>query len=140
MEHGELGGWGAGRPDGGWVGVRCLGRALGTSNSGPSNPGLEPSGSNPRDRTLGIELARAGGVKVRGGRSRLLSRVLSCTVHRLMTYDLSRGKVRVVWWEAHRVREEHRIWACSTAQERSSRSQYAIRKVEPLCGSSYGDF
>ena len=68
--------------------------------SGGSNPrdrtfvrdrtlGLEPSGSNPRARTHGIELARAwGGVMVRGGRSWLLSRVLYCTVHRLMTYDL----------------------------------------------------
>ena len=32
--------------------------------------------------------ARTRGVMVRCGRSWLLSRVLSCTVHRLMTYDL----------------------------------------------------
>jgi hypothetical protein len=55
---------------------------------------LEPSGLNPRAQTLGLEpsgsnsRARWGGVMVRGGRSWLLSRVLSCTVHKLMTYDL----------------------------------------------------
>ena len=54
---------------------------------------FEPSGLNPRAQTLGLEprdrtRARVGGVMVRGGRSWLLSRVLSCTVHRLMTYDL----------------------------------------------------
>ena len=76
---------------------------------------FEPSGLNPRAQTLGLEPSGSnsrarGGVMVRGGRSRLLSRVLSCAVRILMSYD---RRMYVRLYVAHRdsaaLRHEHSV-------------------------------